>query len=320
MADRLRNLGSSDIKVSSIGLGGNQFSGRKGVYRVLGKDLTQEQINDIISTALNQGINWFDTAEIYGGGRSEAAIAAGLKSAGKRDDEVVIGTKWFPLFRNAGSIRRTIQRRLHSLGGYSIDIYMIHYPWGFSSIESQMEAMADLAEMEKIRSIGVSNFNSRQMMRAQKALKGRGLSLVVNQVQYSLLNRKIETNGILQAARDLDITIVAWYPLGSGILSGKYHQNPDLFNRKPLYHQVFMLGELNRSGNLIQLLSEISERHSVTPAQVALNWLINFHGDQVVAIPGASEVEQVIENAGAMDFTLSNEEMDLLDISSRDFR
>jgi aryl-alcohol dehydrogenase-like predicted oxidoreductase len=285
----LRNLGQSNIQVSPIGLGGNQFSGQKSFYRIFGKDISHEETNEIIDTALKNGINWFDTAEVYGGGRSESAIAAGLHAAGH---EVIIGTKWFPLFRSASNITRSIDQRLHYLNGFSIDVYMIHNTWGFSSIEAEMDAMSDLVYAGKIRAVGVSNFDRTQMIRAHRSLQDRGLSLVVNQVPFSLLNRKIESGGVLEAARELGVTIVAYYPLGSGLLSGKYHHTPELFAQKSFYQKFSLQREFDHSKDLIQVISDIAVQRSVTQAQVALNWVINYHQQLVVEMALLEEVSR----------------------------
>jgi len=128
-----------------------------------------------VRAALEGGINWFDTAELYGKGVSEASLAMALKAAGKSDAEVVVATKWWPLLRTAGNIPRTIQDRLRFLDGYSISLYMVHQPFSFSSPEAEMDAMADLVVAGKIRSVGVSNFNAERMRRAYHQLKQRGL-------------------------------------------------------------------------------------------------------------------------------------------------
>jgi aryl-alcohol dehydrogenase-like predicted oxidoreductase len=315
-----RHLGHTDIEITPIGLGVMQFSGSSGFFRGIMPDLPPEKMNAIIKTALNGGINWFDTAEIYGRGRSERGLANGLKAAGVQDGEVIIGTKWFPIFRSASNIPQTIDDRIHFLDGYTIDLYMIHQPYGFSSPETEMDAMADLVKAGKIRSVGVSNFNLARMQRAQAALEKRGLPLAVNQVQYSLLNRKIETNGVLDAARETGITIVAWSPLASGLLSGKFHKNPELLDQTPYFRRLMLRRRLERSRPTVNLLEEIAARYEVTPSQVALNWLINYQGETVVAIPGASKVQQAEENAGAMKFRLSDEELTRLDKLTRAFR
>jgi aryl-alcohol dehydrogenase-like predicted oxidoreductase len=181
-----------------------------------------------------------------------------------------------------------------------------------------MDAMADLVADGKIRSVGVSNFNVDQMQRAQATLEKRGLPLAVNQVQYSLLNRNIESNGLLDAAKSMNVTIVAWSPLGSGILSGNFHRNPELLDRTPVGRRFRLRRQIDRTAPLIEAQQEIAEKHDATPAQVALNWLLNVHGDTVVAIPGASKVTQAVQNAGAMNFKLTDEEMACLDTLSKE--
>ena len=315
-----RRLGRTDLAITPIGLGVMQFSGGTGVFKAMFEDLSQGQMNAIVNAALEGGINWFDTAELYGRGRSEQGLANALRAAGVNDDQVVIATKWFPIFRRATNIPRTIGDRIHFLDGYTIDLYMVHQPWGFSSPEDEMDAMADLVQAGKIRSVGVSNFNVQQMRRAHTALGKRGLPLAVNQVEYSLLNRKIETNGVLQAAKELGVTIVAWAPLASGILTGKFHKNPERFNQTPFGRRMRLRRQIERSRPLIEALEEIAAEHDATPAQVALNWLINVQGETVVAIPGASKAHHAENNAGAMRFRLSDEEMTGLDELSRPYR
>jgi len=283
-------------------------------------DLSQEQMNAIIEAALEGGINWFDTAEMYGRGRSERGLANALKAAGKQDDEVVVATKWSPIFRTAGNILRTIDHRIHFLGGYTIDLYMVHQPWGFSSLEGEMEAMADLVEAGKIRSVGVSNFNADQMQRAHAALEKRGLPLAVNQVQYNLLHRKIETNGVLDAAKELGVTIVAWSPLASGLLTGKFHKNPETLNQRPFGRRMMLRRRTERSRPLVEALEEVAAEYDSTAAQVALNWLVNFQGETVVAIPGASKAHHAEQSAAAMKFRLSDGEMSRLDELTQVFR
>jgi aryl-alcohol dehydrogenase-like predicted oxidoreductase len=309
----MRELGQTGIRVSPIGLGVMQFSGAQGMYRMMMPDIPQQEKNKIIQAALDGGINWFDTAELYGSGRSEQSLAAALKAAGKQNDEVVVCTKWWPLFRTARSIPRTIDERLRFLDGYAIDLYMVHNSFSFSSVEAEMHAMADLVEAAKIRSVGVSNFNAAQMERAQSTLQKRGLSLAVNQVHYSLLHRKIEHNGVLQAAKDLGVTIVCWGPLGSGLLSGKHHRNPEILAHSPPGKRLRLGRAIENSRPVVEELEKLAEKYKATPAQVALNWLIHFNGETVVAIPGASKVKQAAESAGAMSFKLNEEELAHLD-------
>jgi aryl-alcohol dehydrogenase-like predicted oxidoreductase len=219
MTMQKRALGKTDIDVTPIGLGVMQFAGGKGMFRAMFPEIPQDQMNKIIKAALDGGINWFDTAELYGRGRSERGLANGLRAAGVESEDVIVATKWSPLLRTAGNISKSIESRIMYLDGYSIDLYMVHQPYGLSPPEAEMDAMAELVEVGKIRSVGVSNFNVDQMRRAHKALENRGIPLAVNQVQYSLLHRNIESDGVLEAAKELGITIVAWSPLARGILS-----------------------------------------------------------------------------------------------------
>jgi aryl-alcohol dehydrogenase-like predicted oxidoreductase len=319
MNDQLktRRLGQTDIEVTPIGLGVMQFAGGAGVFRAMFDGLSQSEMNAIVGAALEGGINWFDTAEMYGRGRSERALATGLNAAGRQDNGVVVCTKWFPILRTAGNIARTIDVRLHHLDGYKIDHYIVHQPWGFSSTEAEMNAMADLVEAGKIRSVGVSNFNVDQMCRAHKALAERGIKLATNQVQYSLLERGIERSGVLQVAKDLGVSIVSWGPLASGLLTGKFHKDPQSLARTPAGRRMRLSRHIERAKPVIDALDEISQRYNVTIAQVALNWLVNFNGETVLAIPGASKVHQAQEAAGAMQFKLDEAHMAQLDEVSR---
>jgi len=226
------------------------------------------------------------------------------------------------MFRTARNLEKTINRRLEALFPFPIDLYQVHQPWGFSGEKAEMEAMARLAKESKIRCVGVSNFPAAKMRAAWEALQKFNIPLVSNQVRYSLLDRKIEVNGIMQAAKELGITIIAYSPLAQGLVTGKFHENPELLKRIGLrkYFSAFSRAGLERSRPLINTVSEIAAGYGVTPAQVALNWLINFHGDTVVAIPGATKENQAKENADAMSFILSAEDMSLLDRKSAQFR
>ena len=313
---QLRHLGKTDILVTPIGLGVMEMAGGGGLIGRMFPVIPQEEKNAIIKAALDGGINWFDTAEMYGAGVSERSLAIGLKAAGKTDKDVIVATKWQPILRTARNIPVSIADRLRFLDGFSIANYMVHQPYSFSSPEAEMNAMADLVEAGKIRSVGVSNFKPTRMRRAHAALAKRGLPLAVNQVQYSLLRREIETNGVLETARELGVTITAYTPLARGLLSGKYHKDPDLLNRMSGVRKAMMRRNLERTRPLINDMDELAAKYGVTIAQVALNWVINFNGETVVTIPGATKVRQAEEAAGAMKFQLTRDEMARLDVVS----
>jgi aryl-alcohol dehydrogenase-like predicted oxidoreductase len=319
----LRSLGRTGIRITPIGLGCWQFSGGHGLVGSYWDSLSQQAANEIVRAALDGGINWFDTAEAYGRGRSEQALALALEAAGKKDGEIVVTTKWWPLLRTARSIGGTIGDRLRFLRGFTIDLHQVHQPFSFSSVEAQMDAMADLVEGRMIRSVGVSNFSAVATRRAHAALAKRGIPLASNQVRYSLVDRRIETNGVLDAARELGVTIIAYSPLGQGILSGKYHDDPKLIASRPgprRFLPAFRARGLEQTRGLVEEVRRIASAHDVTPTQVALSWLVRFRGGTVVAIPGAVRVHHAQEAARAMDLELSAEEMSRLDDLSRQFR
>lgn len=317
---KLRNLGKTDLMVTPIGLGVMELAGGGGLLGRIFPVIPLEEKNAIIKAALDGGINWFDTAEMYGGGVSERSLATGLKAAGKSDQDVLIATKWLPIFRTAGNMKVTVNDRLRFLDGYSIGNYMIHQPMSFSSPETEMDVMADLVEAGKIRSVGVSNFNPVRMKRAHAALAKRGLPLAVNQVHYSLLHREIETNGVLAMARDLGVTIIAYTPLANGLLSGKYHKHPELIDKMSGFSKGRIKRNIERTRLLIAIMEEIGNAHNASITQVALNWLIHFNGEIVVTIPGATKAHQALESAGAMGFALTPDELSRLDLASRDLQ
>jgi aryl-alcohol dehydrogenase-like predicted oxidoreductase len=312
-----RELGRTGIHISPIGLGTAQFSEGKMFYPAL----TQFQVDDIIKVALDNGITWFDTAEGYGGGRSERALAAGLTHVGKKPGEVVVATKWTPLLRTAGSIERTIEERIANLAPFPVDLHQIHVPFGsLSSIRAQVRAMGRLVKAGKIRAVGVSQFSARQMEITHEELMKLGIPLASNQVQINLLHRKIETNGVLETARRLGITLIAFVPLRSGLLTGKFHADRTLVARLPrLRRMINGLSDksLDRTTPLIEGMREIAAAHQSTISQVALAWLINYYGDTVVAIPGASKPHHAEEAAGALKVMLSKAELQwLADLSA----
>jgi len=315
-----RFLGRTDIRISPIGLGTWQFSEGQGLHRFTWSKLNTQVTNDVVKAALDGGINWFDTASSYGDGRSERGLARALQAAGKVRGDVVIADKWWPVCKTARSIESTIDDRLRNVEPYGIDLYQIHWPFSFSSIESQMDAMAGQVESGRIRAVGVSNFSAAQMRRAHDALARRGIPLASNQVRYNLLARKVETRGVLDAAVELGITIICYMPLEMGLLTGKFHAEPAGLRSRPAFRRQVMKRMLKRSMPVIEVLGQIASDRGATVAQVALNWLVNSRGQTVVAIPGATSPQQTEHNAAAMKLALTPDEMERIDRVSRQFR
>jgi aryl-alcohol dehydrogenase-like predicted oxidoreductase len=315
-----RRLGKSEIEITPIGLGTWQFSKGKGLVGGFWQDLDEGVTTSVVKAALDGGIDWFDTAEIYGHGASERSLAAALSALGVAPGGVRVATKWWPFFKTARNIPATIGDRIACLAPYPIDLYQIHQRFSPSPIARQMDAMADLVEAGKVRSVGVSNFTAAGMEEAHEVLAKRGIHLVSNQLRISLLDRSIEKNGILEAARRLGITLIAYSPLAQGILTGRFHDDPAALKSVKAMRRIsgsIKPEILAKTAPLVAELKRVALAHGVKPSQVALNWLISFWGDLVVAIPGASKPAQASEAAASMNFRLESAEIESIDRISR---
>ncbi|HVU53375.1 MAG TPA: aldo/keto reductase [Polyangia bacterium] len=295
----LRCLGRTDVEVSPLGLGCWRFGGSGEKLGARWTAVPQPTVDAIVAAALAGGATWFDTAEIYGRGQSERALAHALRAAGKVPGEIAVATKWWPAWRFAGSVRRTLGARLAALTPYPIDLHQVHHPTSLSSIGAQMAAFARLAREGSIRAVGVSNFSARQLRAAHAALASHGLPLAANQVRWSLADRRVEADGTVAAARELGVTIIAYSPLGQGLLST---DEPGADGPRP---------------RLARALADVAAALGATRAQVALAWLLAR--EDVVAIPGATRVEHAAEALGALGLTLDAAARDRLDEASRAF-
>jgi aryl-alcohol dehydrogenase-like predicted oxidoreductase len=199
----------------------------------------------------------------------------------------------------------------------SVDIYMHHFPSRWVAIPKLMDLMADAVERGKVRAVGVSNYSAAQMRLAHAALADRGIPLASNQIEYSLLHRQPETDGVLDACRELGVTLIANQPLANGALTGKYAAGarPTGFRR---FMRRFRGQERRAVTPVVALLREIGAQHAKSPAQVALRWLIE--NELVLPIPGAKNGHQASDNAGALTFSLSSSEMDALDRTTTAWR
>lgn len=243
---------------------------------------------------------------MYSGGASERRMGELA-----RGQEVLIATKFPPgLFSRTEDMPQALDASLVRLQRRSVDLYQHHYPSNRVSIPKLMELMADAVEAGKVKTVGVSNYSAEQMRIAHAALAQRSIPLASNQVEYSLLHRQPEVNGVLDGCRELGVTLIAYTPLAGGLLTGKYsaQNRPGGFFRRilPRYNRK----ALDAIQPVIKLLREIGERYSKSPAQVALRWLIE--NPIVLPIPGAKNGKQAMANAETLSFSLTTEEMDAL--------
>nr|WP_199298808.1 aldo/keto reductase [Leptolyngbya sp. FACHB-17] len=284
-----------------------------------GKDYNEADLKQAFENAIASGVTFFDTAEIYGLGKSEQFLGQFMRQT---DQPVQIATKYMPLpWRfSAQAVHDAVTESLKRLGVSSIALYQVHMPFDFfMGKKTLMEALAEEVKQGRIGAIGVSNYSADQMREAQGYLAAKGVPLAVNQVRYSLLHRGIEVNGILATAKELGVTILAYSPLAQGLLTGKYKpENADSVTGARKLDPKFSRQGLEKLMPLIDRLTEIGAKHDRTPAQVALNWLI-AQGN-VIPIPGAKNASQAKQNAGAIGWDLEPEEVTQLDLLTRSYQ
>ena len=308
-------LGPKGPTVPALGLG--TWSWGDSLFWQYGSEYGVEDIRAAFNASLAAGVNFLDTAEVYGLGKSEELIAQFVQAAAVSSDSppVILATKYMPLpWRfSAQAVADALTASLKRLQVPSIALYQVHWPFEFlMSQKTLMNALADEVDQGRIQTIGVSNYSAKQMREAHSILAGRGIPLAVNQVQYSLLHRNIESNGVLEAAQNLEVTILAYSPLAQGLLTGKYTVGSD---RKPTGARKldprFGKKGLQKIEPVIAALKAIGTAHDKTCAQVALNWLISK--GNVVPIPGAKNAKQAQQNAEALGWEISTTEQEQLD-------
>jgi aryl-alcohol dehydrogenase-like predicted oxidoreductase len=303
-----------DLEIAPLGVGAWAW----GTTRLwgYGKDYSFEDVAAAFHASLENGIRFFDTAEIYGSGASERIIG-GLLEEGGFDGRPLIATKFAPLpYRlSARSLLRALDKSLERLGVEAVDLYQIHFPSPLLKIESLMDVLAEAVKEGKARHVGVSNYSAEAMRRAHERLKEHEIPLASNQVRYSLLDRAPEANGVLDACRDLSVTLIAYSPLAQGLLTGKYTPGAKPSGLVRRFGGSFGDANLRRLGPLLEALRRIGETHEKKSSQVALNWLAAQHG--VLVIPGAKNERQARENAGSLGWSLTPEEAGELDVISR---
>jgi aryl-alcohol dehydrogenase-like predicted oxidoreductase len=295
-------------KISKIGLGTWQFGSREWGY---GDPYAEQGAHAIVSRAIQLGVTLFDTAEIYGFGRSERILGRAL---GDKRESVFLATKIFPLVPVAPVVEQRAVASANRLGVRRLDLYQVHQPNPVVRDGTIMRGMRALQQVGLVGEVGVSNYSLDRWRDAEDALGSRVLS---NQVSYSLVERAPESD-LIPYADTHDRVVIAYSPLAQGLLSGRYHRGHRPANRVRAANPLFLPENLERAGDLIGVLREVGDAHSVTPAQIALAWAI--HRPSVVAIPGASSVEQLESNVAAAEIQLADDEYQALQGASDRFR
>ncbi|GIJ06801.1 aldo/keto reductase [Micromonospora andamanensis] len=293
--------------LSRIGLGTWQFGSREWGY---GPDY-ERLAADIVRRAVELGVTLFDTAEIYGLGRSERLLGAAL--AADRD-KVAIATKILPVLPVASVVQQRAVASAARLGVTSIDLYQVHQPNPVVSDHRTMRGMRALQDVGLVAEVGVSNYSLRRWQVAEAALGRRVLS---NQVRYSMLDRKPEED-LLPYAEQAGRLVIAYSPLAQGFLSGRYDATHPPVGAIRRANPYFLPENLERGSALIETLRQVAAAHDATPSQIALAYVLRH--PNVVAIPGASSVEQLERNAAAAEIDLTEDEYAALVNVARAFR
>jgi aryl-alcohol dehydrogenase-like predicted oxidoreductase len=303
----MRYVEVNGVRLSSIGLGTWQFGSREWGY---GSAYAADEAGRIVDRALELGINLIDTAEIYGIGESERIIG---RTLGERRKDAFLATKVFPAVPLAPIVEQRGRASARRLQTETIDLYQIHWPNPVVPIGPQMDGMRRLQKAGIVDHVGVSNFSLAQWKGAERSL---GSAVLSNQVQYSLVARKPDTN-LVSYAQANDRLVIAYSPLGMGLLSAKYDTTNPPKGAARSNNALFLPENLERAQELITTLRDVAKAHGATPAQIALAWVISH--DNVVAIPGASKVSQLESNAAAAELDLTPDEVARLTAASDDF-
>ncbi|MCL7454801.1 MAG: aldo/keto reductase [Anaerolineae bacterium] len=303
MSDKGNQVWGRGIK---MGIGAWSWGDR--LFWDYGKSHDLDDVREAFQTSLKGGVRLFDTAELYGWGKAEKVLGRQLESSSQ---PVQIVTKFLPLpWRlTRGSLVRALRGSLERLGQEQVDLYLVHQPWPPVPVETWAEALADAVEAGLARHVGVSNYGPDKMRRAHQVLARRGVALAANQVEYHLLHRDPERNGLLAEAERLGVRVMAWGPLGQGLLTGKYSpENPLPGVRGLAYNR-----RLKEVQPLLRTMREIGEAHDKTPAQLAISWVI---AKGPMPIPGAKNGQQAAENAEAGRWQLPADAVAALDEAS----
>ncbi len=303
-----RRLGSSPVEVVPLGVGCWAWGDQE--YWRYGEDHGPRDVVAAFDTCLEAGLDFFDTAEAYAWGKGEQILGSLLRKSGRN---VVVATKYAPLAGRGGAaaVVKGLAGSLKRLRASSIELYQIHWADREEApIGPVMDLLAEAVRKKEIRAIGVSNFRATEMREAHDALARHGIPLATNQVRYSLLHRSPEVDGVLEACRELDVTLLAYSPLDQGLLTGKYSVET-LPVGKRLDTPWFSPENVAAAQPVVGILRAIGETHGVAPEAVAIAWLMAKA--DVIPLVGAKTGDQARSNAAALGLKLSQSEINQLD-------
>jgi aryl-alcohol dehydrogenase-like predicted oxidoreductase len=279
-----RPLGKSGVEVPALGVGTNRW--RTGT--------NDAAVLETYRALLDGGAAFLDTAEVYGFGKSEQLIGRCIAETGHAP---LIVSKFAPFVArtSARQLRMALDASLARLGLERVDLYLVHFPFPFADFREFADGLVDAVKSGRARAVGVSNFSADQMRRIADLLDRQGVPLAANEVHYSLLHRQPEANGVLDACRQLDAALIAYFPLASGRLA----KAPEGGGSDP-------------AAAVRQAAQAIAQAHQASVATVALNWLL-ARDPHVIPIPGASKAGHATANLAALKWSLTEEEFAALD-------
>lgn len=307
-------LKNSHLKVSRLCMGGCPMGGYGW------GDVQEQDLIDAVHTCLDKGINFFDTSDTYGLGQSERTLS---KALGEHRKDVVIQTKFGVRYSNGGStydnspayIEEALEKSLKNLNTDYVDVYVIHYRDGKTPIEDVVGKLEDLKQQGKIRYFGLSNYHGDEM---KELLPYKG-KFVCCQDEYSLACRKNEQD-LLTLSEEIGVSPLTWGSLGQGILTGKYTKDALFANNDRRSRDIYVNfhgDKLLKNLEIVEAMRPIAEVHKVSVAAVAIRFIMDQLKDSVVLV-GAKRPAQVLGNVEAVDWQLTDEELDLLDKISKD--
>jgi aryl-alcohol dehydrogenase-like predicted oxidoreductase len=316
---KYRLLADTGVFVSELCLGGMTFGGRGQMWEMIG-GLEQQAVDLIVARALDAGVNFVDTADVYSAGESETMVGRAL---GARRKDVVLATKVRGRIGSGPNqvglsrlhIVEALEASLTRLGTDYVDLYQIHRPDVLTNVEDTLRALDDLVRSGKVRYIGCSNLPAWQLMKALAASReGRLERFKCSQSYYSLAGREIERE-ILPLLKDQHLGLMVWSPLAGGLLSGKFSRTEqDRAGRRASFD--FPPVDKEKAYSIVDVMRAAAENHRVSVAQVALAWVLAQEGVTSVII-GARSVQQLDDNLKSIDVVLSGEELKMLDEVSR---